>query len=154
VDSFRFVICGSGECRQLFFLCRHCDRGDRYCSRTCAERARRASRRAAGRRYQLSRRGRFRHAARQARYRTRRPPPEKVTHQTSPGADRSGIVATSPLRSTLMPSGDKEDTRDAEPTPQVPLAAPVRCARCGRPGRFVRHTTWALLRPRPRRSRR
>ncbi|OLC12338.1 MAG: hypothetical protein AUH29_16285 [Candidatus Rokubacteria bacterium 13_1_40CM_69_27] len=56
----------------MFFLCRHCDRGDRYCSGTCAERARRTSLREAGRRYQHSRRGRFRHAARQARYRAHR----------------------------------------------------------------------------------
>jgi len=75
VDSLRLVICGRLECRRQFFLCPWCDRAQRYCSSTCAGAARRRTLRAAGRLYQQSRRGRFRHAARQARYRARR---EKV----------------------------------------------------------------------------
>jgi hypothetical protein len=75
VDSFRFVVCARTDCRQVFFLCRHRDRGDRYCSRRCAQGARRASLQAAGRRYQHTRRGRLHHAARQGRYQRRR---EKV----------------------------------------------------------------------------
>jgi len=76
VDSLRLIICVRPDCQQLFFLCRGCDRGQRYCSRACAGHARRVTLRGAGRRYQQSRPGRFRHAARQARYRARR---EKVT---------------------------------------------------------------------------
>jgi hypothetical protein len=64
VDAFRLVICGRGDCRQLFFLCRHCDRGDRYCSRACAQAARRTTLQGAGARYQRTRPGRRRHAAR------------------------------------------------------------------------------------------
>jgi hypothetical protein len=31
VDSFRFVVCAHVDCRQVFFLCRRCDRGgNRY----------------------------------------------------------------------------------------------------------------------------
>ena len=64
VDSFRFVVCPRADCRQAFFLCRHCDRGDRYGSRRCAQGARRASLQAAWRRYQHTQRGRLHHAAR------------------------------------------------------------------------------------------
>ena len=33
MDSLRLVICVRPDCRQLFYLCRRCDRGQRYCSR-------------------------------------------------------------------------------------------------------------------------
>jgi len=75
VDSLRLVFCARADCQQLFFLCRVCDRGQRYCSAACAAHARRRTLQDAGRLYQQSRPGRFRHAARQARYRARR---EKV----------------------------------------------------------------------------
>ena len=68
------------RCDRQVAICRHCDRGQRYCGPDCAQAARRASRRAAGARYQRSRPGRMNHARRQGRYRTRR---RKVTHQGS-----------------------------------------------------------------------
>jgi hypothetical protein len=142
VDSFRFVVCAGADCRQVFFLCRRCDRGDRYCSRPCANRARHAARQAASRRYQHSRRGRLHHAARQARYRAQR---QKVTHPTSHDPAGCGIV-TPP--SPTEPDG--EEAADADPLAFVPPSGQaLRCARCGRPGRFVRHTTLAHHRPRP-----
>jgi hypothetical protein len=63
-------------------ICSHCDRGNRYCGKQCAQTARRQSQREAARRYQASRRGRFAHAARQRRYRRRRS--AKVAHQQFP----------------------------------------------------------------------
>ncbi len=143
MDSLRFVVCARGDCRQVFFLCRVCDRGDRYCSRACAHRARRATVHAAGRRYQRSWRGRVHHAALQARYRSRA---ENVTHQTSPASRDSGIVA-SPVAPPLIPAGDQEDADADAPSPKRPPRP--RCARCGRAGRWVRHVTLAHLRPRP-----
>jgi len=140
VDSFRFVVCAGADCRQVFFLCRRCDRGDRYCSRPCAHRARHTARQAASHRYQHSRRGRLHHAARQARYRARR---EKVTHPTSHGPTGSGIV-TPPAPTERA----GEEAADADPAVFAP-SGPLRCARCGRRGRFVRHTTLAHHRPRP-----
>jgi hypothetical protein len=32
----RLRICVSGDCRAVFFICAHCDRGHRYCSRPAA----------------------------------------------------------------------------------------------------------------------
>lgn len=144
MDSLRFVVCARGDCRQVFFLCRVCDRGDRYCSRPCAHRARRATLHAAGRRYQRSWRGRVHHAARQARYRSRG---ENVTHQTSPAAGDSGIVAPPPATAVTLAEG-QEEAVDAETRSRTRRTRP-HCARCGRPGQWVRHVTLAHLRPRP-----
>jgi hypothetical protein len=77
-NSARIYNCAGCRCQVV--ICRHCDRGNIYCGPQCSQPARRQSQRAAGRRYQSSRRGRFRHAARQRCYRFRR---RKVTHQGS-----------------------------------------------------------------------
>lgn len=146
VDSFRFVVCDRADCRQVFFLCRRCDRGDRYCSRACAHQARHATLRAASRRYQQSRRGRGQHAARQAHYRRRRAPREKVTHQTSHAALACGIV-TAPSVRTVTRTVAQEDPDDADAS-DPRRAVSLCCARCGRPGRWFRHTTLAHLRSR------
>jgi hypothetical protein len=135
------VICARVACRRQFALCRHCDRGDRYCSRGCAQHARRATLHAAGRRYQQSSRGRVHHAARQARYRGRR---ENVTHHTSQSPPCSGIVLVPP---PLASGGAQEADHAADVPHRRPEGGP-RCARCGRPGRFLRSVTLAHLRPR------
>jgi hypothetical protein len=146
VDSLRFVICVRPDCRHVFYLCRVCDRGDRYCSRAYAQRARRATLHDAGRRYQHRWRGRLHHAARQARYRARH---ETVTHQTSPSVTPSGIVLVPPASPS---SGGQEDTDDAEVDRAIPPAGP-RCTRCGRPGRFLRQVpSPTCARPAPRRG--
>jgi len=69
-DTARLFNCA--RCGRQVAICRHCDRGNRYCHEGCAPAARQASRHAAGARYQRSRRGRFAHAQRQRRYRARR----------------------------------------------------------------------------------
>jgi len=74
--SARLFNCARCQCQVM--ICRRCDRGNMYCGSNCSQSARRDSIRAAGRRYQRSRRGRFQHAERQRRYRSRR---RKVTHQ-------------------------------------------------------------------------
>jgi hypothetical protein len=84
----RFFLCAG--CRVQVLVCSGCDRGQRYCSGTCAQLARLAARREAGRRYQSSRRGRFTHAERMRRYRARQ---EKVTHQASPPAPEDALLA-------------------------------------------------------------
>jgi hypothetical protein len=146
VDSFRFVVCDRADCRQVFFLCRRCDRGDRYCSQRCAYRARHATLRAAGRRYQHSRPGRRQHAARQARYRGRRAAREKVTHQTSHAPVSCGMVAP-PAALTVTRAAEQEESIDADAA-NARRRVRLRCARCGRPGRWARHTTLAHCRPR------
>ena len=56
----------------VFYLCPHCDRGQRYCSPHCREKSRRLQRREANRRYQqTSAGGRLDHRHRQREYRER-----------------------------------------------------------------------------------
>lgn len=75
----RFFLCVL--CRQQVLICSRCDRGQIYCAGSCRVEARRMRRRETARRYQCSRSGRFKHAARSRRYRARE---NIVTHQGSP----------------------------------------------------------------------
>jgi hypothetical protein len=74
--------CRAEACRSVFYVCRCCDRGQRYCSEQCREKARREQRRAANRRHQQSPEGRLDHRDRQREYRHRRVA-RRVTDQRS-----------------------------------------------------------------------
>ena len=65
----RLFLCAG--CRVQVVLCSHCDRGNRYCSRTCWRQTHDLARREAACRYQRSRAGSVRHAARSHRWRQR-----------------------------------------------------------------------------------
>ena len=79
----RLFLCA--RCRDQVLLCSHCDRGQQYCSRACSRVSRLERRQETAQRYQSSRCGQLRHAARTARWRERRRslrhPINKVTHQ-------------------------------------------------------------------------
>ena len=79
-QSHRLYQCAA--CGQTVHICRACDRGNRYCADICAPLRRRESLRRAAARYQHSRRGATRHAARQSALRARQT--QIVTHQGSP----------------------------------------------------------------------
>jgi len=82
----RMFNCARCACQVL--ICSHCDRGHIYCAGDCAHAARKKSLNQSCQRYQSSRQGQLKHAARQARYRERQR--QKVTHQGSgpvPGHD-------------------------------------------------------------------
>ena len=79
-QSHRLYQCAA--CGQTVHICRACDRGNRYCAGVCAPQRRRESLRRAAARYQRSRRGATRHAARQGALRARQI--QIVTHQGSP----------------------------------------------------------------------
>ena len=117
VASGRLFLCAS--CRDQVTICSRCDRGQIYCNRGCAARARRRTLQAAGRRYQASQRGRLQHAARMGRYRSRQ---KIVTHHGSPA----------PAPSDLLTPVAMAAVRD-----DVPAAARLRppephCHWCGR----------------------
>ena len=77
--SSRLYHCG--RCQAQVIVCSGCDRGQRYCAKGCADKARDSSLKRAAKRYRLSRRGRFNNADRQQRFRDREK--QKVTHQGS-----------------------------------------------------------------------
>ena len=116
-SSARLFNCA--RCRRQVVICSHCDRGNIYCGKRCAQAARCRSRREAGRRYQKTRRGRFAHAERQRRYRRRRR--AKVTHQGSPPLlpdETLPAESGTPARRSDFPAAVRTDD--------------IRCRLCGR----------------------
>ena len=137
----RLFLCAG--CRIQVVLCSRCDRGNRYCSRTCWRQTHDLARREAACRYQRSRGGRLRHAARSQRWRQRTAlrgadghgihitdhadvdadARHKVTHQGSPP-----WVAAAPLAACTPDIASTTAAPSAEP----PASPAVRhCRRCG-----------------------
>ena len=133
--AFRQRVCRFPPCRAVFYLCRHCDRGQRYCSSRCREKSRRRQRREANRRHQRSPEGRLDHRDRQRAYRRRWK--ARVTDQSS--------LPASPCVNLTAPPASKpaEATREPErlSAPSTTgLGEPVGwvvCQICGRRGRWV-----------------
>jgi hypothetical protein len=105
------------RCRTPALVCSRCDRGQIYCATGCAAVARLQSQRDAGRRYQCSRPGRFRHAARTQRWRERHAllampvtrselaTPQSVTHQGSPAPPSDAVLTVpSPMPAAATPA--------------------------------------------------
>ena len=103
------------RCAVQVFICRKCDRGNRYCV-GCAAIARRDSIRMANQRYQLTLRGRTAHAARTRRWRARH---KKVTDQTPP-APPSDVLIPPDLDAVVI-----------KPAPEPALAVVYQCHFCG-----------------------
>jgi hypothetical protein len=125
-------ICLSPDCRALFFVCSHCDRGHRYCSASCRSATRGRQRRCANRRHQQSPEGRLDHRDRQRQYRERRTR-ARVTDQGSlsiacPASSVCGTVAVAALRFRRTPIPLRPETQ---------AGVRLRCRICGRAGRFI-----------------
>jgi hypothetical protein len=132
-------------CHAVFWICRHCDRGQQYCRTQCRARARREQRRRANRRHQQSPYGREDHRDSQREYR-KRCAQTRVT-------DPSSAAVSSPNN---MPGWDTRSTRNAAQAPSTAAASVLSlalaawrkhseehvapflcCVLCGRRGRFV-----------------
>ena len=126
-------------CRTPVLICTHCDRGQRYCTGGCAQRARKASVKAACKRYEAKPEGRRAHAQRQRRYRARC---QKVTHQGSPAPTPSVQVRSAPTEPESVSSASEHCHlchRVLSPfVRQDFLRSPVR-RRCPRSERSVTH---------------
>jgi hypothetical protein len=109
----------------VFYLCRHCDRGQRYCSSRCREKSRRLQRREANRRHQLSPEGRLDHRDRQRAYRRRLQ--ARVTDQSSQPASLRANLPLPPA-----PEPDFLSTHGAGN-----MSGWVGCQICGRRGRWI-----------------
>ena len=115
--SCRIFICVC--CRRQVLVCRKCDRGQIYCTGTCAQEARREKQRNARRRYQATPRGRTMHAERNRRYRARA---RRVTDQ-GPVIEHE----TGPERSVEGSEALREPSSERRP----PVFS--HCHHCGRP---------------------
>ena len=138
----RLFLCA--RCRDQVLLCSHCDRGQQYCSRACSSLSRRERRRETAERYQSSRSGRLKHAARTACWRERQRSlrqdsagdaiDKEVTHQgcLHAGADASLLACEPPSAfesSVLTESPSTPDAARMSAGAVVPFAALV-CRRC------------------------
>lgn len=128
-------VCAREVCRAVFWICEHCDRGQRYCGSACRTEARLKQRRRANRRHQGSPEGRLDHRDRQREYRCRR---ARVTDQgslaiTFPALSGSEGTTTPPPTAACSRSSA---TLRQSGTGQRPLPF-LRCIVCGRSGRFV-----------------
>ena len=144
----RFFVCARVSCRVPVLVCRRCDRGQIYCSGTCAQDARRLAQQAAGQSYQATHRGRVKHAARASCYRSRQ---NIVTHQGSPPQPRDDVVLldAEPLAATVTASKPVA-AREVATRSQAPESGSLHCHWCGeRCSPFVRNE---FLRRRQRRS--
>lgn len=110
------------RCGTIFYICRSCDRGQRYCSDRCRQKARRQQRREANRRHQQSLEGRLDHRDRQRLYRQRlRSRKKSVTDQ--------GSLDTNPSDTIVRDKGVvREGPMDGSGSNRV------FCIRCGRAG--------------------
>jgi len=132
----RLRVCLRGECRATFFLCPHCDRGQRYCSLHCRDQIRLDQRRSANRRHQQSPEGRLDHRDRQRAYRCRRAL-ERVT-------DQGSLLILSPSsseceRMDAISAGalPKADSTWLPRCPEKRSGVWLCCRVCGRTGRFI-----------------
>ena len=128
-------VCPAVGCHAVFWICRHCDRGQRYCSEACRTEARRGQRRRANERHQRSPEGKLDHRDRQRRYRHRR---ARLTDQgslsiSSPPSCGCGTPETPPV-TARSGSGAAARQRNLPERQPVPF---LRCVVCGRKGRFV-----------------
>ena len=118
----------------MFYLCPHCDRGQRYCRPHCRDKSRRLQRREANRRYDqsLGLDGRLDHRQRQREYRQRLK--ARVTDQSSlrPSPCVNLTVPAAPEMVEATPGPDLRLSPDGETSPGW-----VVCQICGRRGHWV-----------------
>ena len=110
----RLFLCA--RCQAQVLVCSQCDRGQRYCAKGCANITRRSRQREAGARYQQSRIGRHKHAARMHQWRKRIAALAKiVTHHSSQVTPADAVLAANESPPATSPDSQT-------PSPCSPIA--------------------------------
>lgn len=118
--------CHASHCQKIFYLCRSCFRGQRYCSTECRAYARRLQHRVASARYQRSPDGRRSHRDWQNAYRQRRRARSSPILVTDPSSISSATGAS---------CGSDDASRPVQlPTRRLPKARRPRSYRLPPPG--------------------
>lgn len=113
-------------CRAPVLVCSHCDRGQRYCAGPCSAISRRAAQQEAGQRYQSSRAGRFNHAARTQRWRTRQASKtQSVTHQGSQQPPPDAVLAAHAPAGLATAAKQSDQPCTIAPQPRLACALPL-----------------------------
>lgn len=111
----RLYLCA--RCHAQVLVCSPCDRGQRYCASGCAGITRLNRQREAGQRYQQSRAGRHKHAARMRQWRKRRAAAAKiVTHRSSQVPPADAVLAGNESPTAIPPDSQP-------PSPCSPIAS-------------------------------
>ena len=90
-EPLRQRFCRGIDCGRVFWICRHCYRGHKYCSLRCRQKTRGQQTWAANRKHQKSPEGRDDHRDRNRAYRARRRR-QRVTYHTSPAPSDSDSI--------------------------------------------------------------
>jgi hypothetical protein len=146
LDPLRQRFCSRLECRAMFFICRSCDRGQRYCGDACRQLVRSQQRRDASRRFQQSADGRFNHRLNQRAYRKRRAQrrrsdmqyKETVTDQGSAPMLAMAISVRLIVACARLSGFDLSIPPTTKALPVIELSLTCHC--CGRRGHFIE--TW------------
>jgi hypothetical protein len=137
-DLLRLRACH--RCYAPFWICRFCDRGQRYCSSRCRASAQQEQQRLANRRHQQSLEGRLDHRDRQRAYR-KRCAQRRVTDQSSPALVSASKMQPCDFGSTQIAarvgSSALRVRFRALPAWHARKLPPPRCVICGRQG-YVR----------------
>lgn len=154
--SARLFLCA--RCRDQVLLCSHCDRGQQYCGRACANASRRERRQDSAERYQRSLRGRRMHAARAACWRRRRRAlrqhvapgdTHKVTHQGCLDAGAQASLLACEIPTACEPIAIVESIQESAPAPPARAGtaafSALSCRRCAQP--LLPHVRQGYLRP-------
>ena len=159
--SARLFLCA--RCRDQVLLCSHCDRSQLYCSAACSYAGRRERRRESAKRYQNSRGGRLKHAARTACWRQRRrslrqasagDDIDKVTHQGCPCSAADALLLACDKPNACEPNARTESAADAQPTTAgAVLSVALLCRRCAQALLPHLRLSWLGRSTVPRRSR-
>jgi hypothetical protein len=154
----RLFLCA--RCQAQVLVCSHCDRGQRYCANGCANLTRRTRQREAGERYQQSRIGRHKHAARMYQWRKRRAALAKiVTHHSSDVTPADAVLQANESPPAISPDSQAPSPCSsiapdsialcATANTRISMPAPVRrCHWCQSPcpalvrQGFLRHSRW------------
>ena len=129
-ELLRRRICRGSGCGVVFWICRHCDRGHRYCGERCRQKTQRQQGRDANRRHQQSPEGKLDHRDRQRVYRAKRRL-RRVTDHTSARRPRSvNIKETWTKTRRRPPFGEEFQPRRRLKRSQTAIRAV--CIVCGR----------------------
>ena len=130
---FRQRCCKAVNCGRLFFICSHCDRGQRYCGESCRLKSRAEQLRDAQRRYLQSPEGRKDQNDRQRAYRQRKAAlsrisiSESVIDQAPQSPPISRMITSRPVLASTETPWQKSR----------PDYGCVVCHFCGRVSRFL-----------------
>ena len=133
-DVLYQLFCGLAGCGKMFYICRRCYRGHKYCSSTCRAIARRRQMHSARLRYRRTPEARLDQRDRQRRWRQRRSQ-KTVMDQCSP--PKENPPPSDGRERSMQPLSTWVEVVLERKTGSSHVSGVPRCVICGRAGGFV-----------------